>query len=89
MREKLTETEQSGLAELAAACDEKVRYGGTGWCRTRDLCGTSEVRSSSTMLALVRYGYAESRKYGSHRQTQYSWRITPAGREALNGGNDE
>lgn len=79
---------REALNELAALCDETERYGLGYWSRWKDMSGSSEVRRASTLRTLVAAGYAEASKDGPNRQGRWSCRITPAGREALQKGDD-
>jgi hypothetical protein len=55
----------------------------SGWIKTRWLSGSGSARSQRNLHSLVEAGLIESRRYGDNRQSQYQWRITPAGRAAL------
>lgn len=73
------------LNELRAACDEQIRYfeHSGGWVRSRSLCGLPEDRSSKRLHDLVAAGLVERSLGEGTRQAQYRWRITEAGRRAL------
>lgn len=72
---KLTEAQRRGLIECVAM--------GDGWWRSQHLSGTPRERSSANLQSLVRLGFLEGVKDGTNRQGQYRWRVTPAGRAAL------
>lgn len=79
----LTETQLRGLLELNAASNESIRYGGSGWVQTRDICGTKRQRGASNMRSLIDLGFAEGRKDGPNGQSQWSFRITEQGRTEI------
>lgn len=88
---KLTRAQRSGLAELKAACDERAKYGPDSeqWVRTLDLSGSPHERSAANMRRLVALGLADGKKYfNDSPQSQWAWRITAAGRAALEEQND-
>ena len=80
---KLTEAQSEALNELST-------IDGDGWIKTRWLSGSSEARSSRNLHSLVMLRLVEKTRPGlargerPQRQRQYRWRITPAGRAALN-----
>jgi len=81
----LTDVQQEALRELRAACDESSRLWpiAGGWTRTGLISGTREARSARTLRSLMALGLVEGEKPRGCAQTQWSWRITAAGREAL------
>lgn len=82
--ETTTPTWPRTLTELCAACDELLRWKNSDWVRSRDLCGTDAERSARRLRNLMAQGFVEGRKCGDSRQSQWAWRITNAGRKALN-----
>ena len=81
----MDEVRRRGLVELEAACDESIRYGGSGWVKTSRICGTKDERSAKNMCALVDLGFAEGEKQGVTPQGQWMFRITQLGRQVLAG----
>jgi hypothetical protein len=77
------ETQERGLIELEAACNESIRYGGSGWVKTSRLSGCHEERSAANMRSLVSLEFAEGRKAGVMPQGQWLFRITPLGRQVI------
>lgn len=79
---KLTEAQRRGLIECCAM--------GDGSFYSRHLSGTKTERSTANLHSLRRLGLLEAVKEGDNPQSQYRWRITPAGRAALQQeGGDE
>lgn len=78
---KLTEAQRRGLIECCAM--------GDGSFYSRHLSGTKQERATSNLHSLRKLGYLEAVKEGPNGQSQYRWRVTPAGRAALaDGGRD-
>lgn len=81
----LTTTQRNCLGELAAACNERVKFYGSEWVRSFHLSGTPQERSATTLRSLVSLGLAEGKKAPGSKQAQYLWRVTDAGRALLDG----
>jgi hypothetical protein len=79
----ISETQERGLIELQAACDESIRYGGVGWVKTSRLSGTEDDRSAKNIRSLVDLRLAEGRKAGVLPQGQWLFRITERGRDVI------